>query len=124
MKTFKAVLLLSLIFVAGFAGGVVTTRVWTRHVIATVAAHPEMLRLRIERELVWRLRLDPRQRREVHEILAESHERLRNLRQEFQPQLTAVMQDTRRKIDAVLTPEQRDRLDRLAKEARPLWLPR
>src|ERR1041385_8245093 len=121
MKTFKAIVLLTLIFVAGFAGGVVVTRAWARHVITAVAAHPDLLRLRIERELIWRLRLDPQQRKQVHEILADSHEQLRALRQQFQPQFSSILHDTHAKIDAILTPEQRERFDRLEQQTRP-WL--
>ena len=124
MKAFQAALLLLLMFAAGFVGGVVANRAWTRHTIAAMAANPAALQGRIEWQLIWRLRLNPDQRKQVHEILADSRQRIRGLQQEFQPQIAAIRQETRQKIDAVLTPEQRNRLDQMTKQALPLWLPR
>lgn len=123
MKTLKVILLVFLIFAAGVAVGVVGTRVATRRFVQRALANPELMRLRIERELVMKLRLDAQQRKEVHDILLDSHERLRNLRQQFQPEFVSIMQDTRQKISDVLTPEQRERFEKLQEQTRHLWAP-
>ena len=120
MKTFKVWLLLTLVFLAGFAGGIVVTRGVVRHLILDTLRDPGIVQLRIERDLTRRLRLDRAQRVQVHEILRGSHERLQKLRQEFQPQLVAVMQDTRTQISAVLTPEQQKQFEEFQIENRPV----
>ena len=40
MKTFKVIGVLALVFVAGFAGGVVATRIVVRQMVANAIAHP------------------------------------------------------------------------------------
>src|SRR5215475_840663 len=111
MKTLKVWLVLLLVFLAGFAGGVVATRIVVRKIVQTAIRHPELVRHRIELSLDRRLRLDPQQREQVGQILAETQDRLKALRKEFQPQFADIMQETRGKISAVLTPEQQQKFD-------------
>lgn len=120
MKTLRVWLVLALVFFAGFAGGTVVTRGVVRNFISHAIANPDMIRLRIEGELNRELGLNPRQRREVRQILVSSHERLRTLRQEFQPQLATIAQDTRQQISAVLTPEQEKKFEQFELEHRPI----
>ena len=123
MKTFKVILVVLLIFAAGFASGVVATRIATRRFVQRALNNPDLMRARIEHELIGKLRLDPQQQRQVHEILLDSHERLRKLRREFQPEFGTIMQDTRQKISDILTPDQRERFQRLQEQTRHLWAP-
>jgi Spy/CpxP family protein refolding chaperone len=58
-----------------------------------------------------RLDLTPEQAAQIHEILRESHAEGERLRREFEPQLRRHMDETRRRIDEVLTPEQREEFD-------------
>ncbi|HLP77832.1 MAG TPA: hypothetical protein VK327_13045, partial [Candidatus Paceibacterota bacterium] len=81
MKRFKVWLLLVLVFLAGFAGGMVVTRGMVRHFVRNAIANPDVVRNRIERDINRKLRLDARQRKEVHQILVESHRQIRDLRQ-------------------------------------------
>jgi O-antigen ligase len=122
MKKLKVWLVLALVFLAGFAGGVVVTRVVTRRVIAAVIAHPELVRVKIERDLNRNLKLDARQRERVHQILTGAHDRLKALRQDFQPQFVSIVQDTRTEISAVLTPEQQKKFEQFQAE-RSTFLP-
>jgi len=115
MKTLKVIGLLGLIFVAGFAGGVVATRVVVRRMVAEARAHPDLtqqvVRTNFEQNLNRRLRLDPEQRQRVHEILKDSHDKLRDVREEFQPQLNAIALDARTNIFVLLKPEQQKRFE-------------
>src|SRR5690349_12320191 len=112
MKQFKVWLLLALVFVAGFAGGVVTTRIATKRFVQQVMADPGKFRVRIERDLDRKLGLDARQRTDVRQILRESHDRLRTEREQIQPEVMAIMRDTHDRIAAVLTPEQQERFEK------------
>ena len=115
MKTLKVVGLLALIFAAGFAGGVVATRVVVRRMVAEARAHPaltqQVVRTNFEQNLNRRLRLDPEQHVRVHEILKDSHDKMREVREEFQPQLNAISLDARANILALLKPEQQKRFE-------------
>jgi hypothetical protein len=115
MKTFKVIGVLALVFLAGFAGGVVATRVMVRRMVAVAMAHPdktrEQIRVNYERNLEHKLHLDQQQRERVHDILKESREKFRNVREEFQPRLNAIATDTRTNIMTTLKPEQQDRFE-------------
>src|SRR4051794_1222016 len=102
MKRFKVWLLLALVFLAGFAGGIVATRVAVRHFVRQAMDKPELVRNKVERDLNRKLRLDVGQREQVRQILRQSHEQLRKLRREYQPQFAGILQTTRKDIAAVL----------------------
>ena len=111
MNRFKVCLVVALIFCAGFAAGVLVTRTVTRHVIRAALEHPEFVRARIERSLERELKLDGHQRGEVHRIILQSHEQLKELRQGSTPRLRSILAETRSRITAVLTPEQQQRFE-------------
>jgi hypothetical protein len=116
MKRFKVWLVLALVFLAGFAGGVVATRVAVRRVVRAAITHPELIRVRVERDLDRKLALDPRQRAQVHEALLHSQEQLKQVRLDFQPRLRSILAETRREISAVLTPAQQLRFEQYLAE--------
>jgi Spy/CpxP family protein refolding chaperone len=122
MKTLKVIGLLVLIFVAGFAGGVVATRVVVRRMVAQAVAHPDatrdLVRTDFERNLARMLRLSPDQREKVHSILKDAHDRQRVLREEFQPQLNAIAVETRTNISSILRPEQQQRFEQFLADNR------
>jgi Spy/CpxP family protein refolding chaperone len=107
----KVIGLLALVFLAGFSGGVVATRMIVRQ-MAYAAAHPVGSSAgKVEANLGHKLRLTDEQRQRIHEILKDSRERLRSVREEFQPQFNAIVLDARTNISAVLKPEQQRRFD-------------
>jgi len=116
MKTLKLSLLIALVFLAGVAAGVVGTRIAIRHWVNTVVQRPQNFQMLLERNLRWRLRLDARQRVEVHRILTDARVQLRDLRQEYRPQVVAVLTNTEAQISAVLTPEQEARFEQMQRE--------
>jgi hypothetical protein len=111
VKTFKVIGLLLLVFVAGFAGGVVATRMIVRETVAYAIAHPAGAGSKVEAKLDYKLRLNDKQREQIHEILRQSREKLRDLREDFQPQFNAAVYDARTNISAILTPDQQRRFD-------------
>lgn len=108
MKKLKPLLLVLLIFVAGFAAGVVTTRIAVRRFVQRAIAQPELLREKIAQDLTRKLRLDAGQQEKVQQILAAAHARIQAARQEAQPQFLGAVRDAAVEINAVLTPEQRE----------------
>ena len=113
MKTLKVIGLLALIFAAGFAGGVVATRLFVRQMVRYAAAHPAQTRTNVEvnidLRLERRLALDPQQWNQVRQILKESREKMRAVREEFQPKLNSISLEARTNIYAVLRPGQQER---------------
>ena len=90
MKTVKVIGVLVLIFVAGFFGGVVATRMVVREMVKEARRNPEtpqLLRTNIEQNLYRTLQLSPEQRKQVREILKESRDRRRPILEQYQPQL-------------------------------------
>jgi len=118
MKTFKLMVLVALVFLAGVAAGVVGTRVAIRHWVNTAIQRPENFQILLERKLRWQLHLDPRQRVEVHRILTNTRVQLRDLRKEYRPQVVAVLTNTEAQISALLTPEQEAQFERMQQENR------
>ncbi len=113
MKTIKVIGALVLIFVAGFSGGVVATRLIVRQMVRDARRNPERavitVRTNIEQNLFRTLRLAPDQQKQVHEILKESRDRRRPIIEEYQPQLDAITFETRSNIFATLKPDQQQR---------------
>jgi hypothetical protein len=124
MKTLKLVLLIVLIFVAGFAAGAVTTRLAVRHFIQRAIAHPELVRAWLERGLDRRLQLDASQQRQAHEILVDAHAQIAALREQVRPQFTEIVTNTQEKISAILTPEQEKLFEDFRAEHREIFQPK
>jgi uncharacterized protein YneF (UPF0154 family) len=116
MKRFKVWLLLTLVFLAGFSGGIVATRIAVRHFVRQAMTKPELVRNKVERDLIRKLRLDAGQREQVRQILRRSHQQIQELRREFQPQFADILQATRKDISAVLTPAQQQRFEQFQAE--------
>jgi hypothetical protein len=123
MKTFKLMVLVALVFLAGVAAGVVGTRMAIRHWVNTAIQRPENFQILLERKLRWQLHLDPRQRVEVHRILTDTRVQLRDLRKEYRPQVVAVLTNTEAQISDVLTPEQKAQFERMQQENRRFFPP-
>jgi Spy/CpxP family protein refolding chaperone len=120
MKTFKLLVVVALVFLAGVAAGVVGTRIVVRHIVGEVISHPETIQPHIERNLAFRLRLGGGQRVKLHEIMSDTHEQLKDLRREYRPKMVLVLSNANDQIIALLTPEQQARFDKWKKENHPL----
>lgn len=121
MKSIKVIGVLVLIFVAGFSGGVVATRMEVRQMVKEARRNPEtpqVLRTNIEQNLFRTLQLTQEQRKQVHEMLKDSRDRMRPIREQFQPQLDAIIIETRSNIFETLKPEQQKRFKEFLSENR------
>lgn len=121
MKTVKVIGVLVLIFLAGFSGGVVATRVVVRQMVREARRNPEtpqVLRTNIEQNLFRTLQLSPEQKKQVHEILKDSRDRRRPIMEQYQPQLDAITIETRSNIFSMLKPEQQQRFKEFLSENR------
>ncbi len=121
MKKLKPWLVILLVFVAGFAAGVVVTRAVVRRTVQTALTNPDRVRELIERRLAARMKLETAQREKVHAALAESQRELRELRQEVAPRFRGILSNTEAQIAVVLTPEQRERFAKFKEENQRLW---
>ena len=121
MKKLKPWLVILLVFVAGFAAGVVVTRAVVRRTVQTALTNPDRVRDLIERRLAARMKLETAQREKVHAALAESQRELRELRQEVAPRFRGILSNTEAQIAVVLTPEQRERFAKFKEENQRLW---
>ena len=119
MKTFRLLLLVGLVFLAGVAAGVVGTRVVLRHWVHSAIQRPQVVQTFIERRLKWQLQLDADQQAQVHQILADARGQLRELRQEQ----AEIISNADAKISAILTPAQRERFEQMKQRNRAFLRP-
>jgi len=121
MKTIKVIGVLVLIFVAGFSGGVVATRVIVRQMVREARRDPMtpiVLRTNIEQHFFRTMRLPPEQQKQIREILKDARDRRRPIMEQYQPQLDAITIETRSNINAKLTPDQQERFKEFLSENR------
>jgi len=120
MKTFKLILLLALVFLAGVTAGVVGTRAVVRGMVREVLAHPDRIQTVVERRLTRQLRLDNEQQVKLHGILTDTHGQLSELRSQYVPQILMVLSNANEQVTAILTSEQQAQLKKI--ERRNQWL--
>ena len=116
MKYLKPIIVLVLVFIAGISVGVVATRYVIKRDIRRAITQPEMVRLRIERELTRELSLDATQQLKLDEILATMQQEIAKARKERQPRLRPIFADAQRHIHEMLTPDQQEKFDRYQAE--------
>jgi hypothetical protein len=123
MKTLKLLLLVGLVFLAGVVAGVVGTRVAIRHWMRSAIQRPQMVQALVEHRLQWRLQLDADQQAQVHQILSDAHNQLKELRQEYHPQAVVIISNADAKISALLTPAQQKRFEKMKQRNKVFLLP-
>ena len=123
MKTIKLSLLVGLVFLAGLVAGVVGTRIAVRRWINSAIQQPQVVQTAVEGRLKKQLRLDARQQAQVRQILTGTRSRLRELRQEYRPQIAEVTSNANAQITALLTPAQRERYEKLKEQNRTILRP-
>jgi len=116
MKYLKPIVLLLLVFMAGISVGVVGTRYEIRRSIRQAVRQPELVRLRIERDLTRELALDPAQQTKLDEILVDTQQQVTIARQERLPRFRAILAETQKRISEILTPEQRQKFEKIQAE--------
>jgi len=116
MKYLKPIILILLVFIAGICVGIVGTRYEVRRSIRQAVRQPELVRLRIERDLTRKLDLDPAQQAKLDEILVNTQQQVATARQERQPRYRAIFAETQRRVSEILTPEQREKFEKIQAE--------
>jgi hypothetical protein len=115
-KRWKAGLMVILIFVLGFATGALTAN------LMSTASEEQLPPRRRHEDSEWlmkrlteELHLAPEQSEAIHQILAETGEEYRRLRQEIRPRFREIRNQSRERIRAVLNPEQREKYEELVR---------
>ncbi len=121
MKQLKPILLLVLVFVAGMFVGVVGTRATVHRWIQEAVQNPVVLRQGIEKRLTQKLKLDKKQQTEVRRTLARTQQEIRDLRNEFRPRHVSILSNAQASVEAVLTPAQRAKFEKMPLGNQALW---
>ena len=122
MNKWKPTVALILVFVAGFAMGVMATRMVVRRVVNQMLNDPQMAQQRavgqLELRLSNQLELSPVQQREVRQILRQAQQQIRGIRQASQPRIAEVNSNAAAQIRLVLTTEQQQRFEKMQETGR------
>lgn len=101
--------LLVVIFVAGAAVGAAGSALLIRWRIAAVLSQPEQIPDRVVPILRHRLSLTDEQTEQVAAIVRRRYTALEEVRSEFTPRVVTELRLLRREVDAVLSPDQKQR---------------
>ena len=106
-----AILLVAVTFLAGaligFAGG----RAWS--LLRGPFHPPDFVRGRIVEHLDEALDLTPQQHEQVESIMKRHHERMRAISDGLRPQMRQEIDAANREVDAILTPQQREKFQKM-----------
>lgn len=106
-----------LIFASGALVGAIGQRVYMANVVSAGGpGRPEEYRRRYISDMQERLQLDERQVVQLTAILDSIHEEYRNFRENHKPELQAIQDSQVRKINAILTHDQRAEYDEMREE--------
>lgn len=95
------------IFIAGAAVGWIGTRHWYKErVESLMRGNPEAFHEVIVRRLDRKLNLNPDQVKNLREILNQSHEEVAAAREDLSPEIQEILEETKSRVEAILTPEQ------------------
>jgi hypothetical protein len=120
MNKWKPILVVALVFAAGVTLGVSGNRMMLRAAVRETLVQPDRVRERIELNLAWKLRLDPMQRRRLHQVVVESREQVLQLQRETQPRYLAIASNAQARINTFLNPAQQRQFEKLRAENRRL----
>jgi len=104
----------ALIFVLGFAAGILALNVYRGWAGRGPGRSPED---RFE-QMSSRLELNADQKTRVQQILSDTREQLRALRKESEPRVTEIRKQTDERLRQILTPEQWQRFQQMRDEMR------
>lgn len=122
MKKANLILAALVIFIAGMTGGVALSdlrwknRVRKERERRDLVSSPLGYRLEFLRRVQRELNLTPDQQARIEDHIRRSQDRFRTLWQPVAPEVRSEMEEVRSRIRAELTPEQRERFDRMLRE--------
>ncbi len=122
MRKTPAIAAVLLIFCLGAAtGGLVAHLIYQKKIEGLVRGGPramtEMIIKRMNRELL----LDADQQKAVTKIVQETHEELKQVRQQFRPQMRQILKHSEERIGEILRPDQREAFEKLLVSRRRHW---
>ena len=119
----KAVLGVLLIFVLGFASGVVGSAIFAQHRLADFLQHPGVALMKaMETRLTRGLALDANQTQQIHGYFLDNLRQHKQLQAQIQPQVQQLNHTTVQQIRAALHPDQQARFDQnLADLQKRFW---
>ncbi len=122
MKNWKAFLGATGIFLLGaLAGGLVTHRVYQRHIRAFLRGEPQPVTNLIVRRLSWRLRLDETQRAQLRTIIRDTQSEMAGVRREMRPKIKDILERAEQRVRDTLRPDQQEKFDKLIAERQAKW---
>ncbi len=117
MKNLKSVLCILLIFILGAAAGGLGVHIYNKSQGDACwrgdrKAREEMLLNRLDR----RLDLDDRQREQVRVLIAETRTEMKNIRNQYRPQMKAVIEKSKAEMRRLLRPDQLEKFEKYLAE--------
>ena len=115
----KAVLGVILVFILGFASGLVCSSIMMHRKLATFLLQPgAQAEAVLEKKLTRHLDLDEIQQRQIHGYFMENLQQRKDLNKQIQPQVRILNQQTFQEIAACLHPEQQEQFRKNLEEFR------
>ena len=109
----SALIAVAALFLLGVLSGLFAAHLYHAHRLEGRRFGPPLEHGSFLDHLDERLGLTPEQREQLEEIVRESHREAGALRTELRPRARAQMERTRERINAILTPEQREEFEKL-----------
>ena len=106
-----------LVFLLGIlCGSLATHLLYNYRMDSIISGRGEAREEFLVKRLVRKLRLDDRQKAQVRSIVHDTHEGIKALRRQLRPQTEAVIEKAQARINAILTPEQREKFAQMIAE--------
>ena len=117
MKNIKAIIGILLVFALGAASGAIVTHMIYRDRLESFAkggpgAREEVIVSRLTRKLD----LDNRQQEQVRAIIHENHAAISQIKNQYRPQIQAILEQGQARITALLKPEQQEKFRQIIEE--------
>jgi len=117
MKKCSPIFGIVLVFLLGIlCGSLATHLLYSYRMDSIVSGRGENREAALVHRLERKLNLDERQKAQVRSIVHETHEGIMALRRQLRPQTEAVIEKSQARINAILTPEQREKFARMIAE--------
>jgi len=117
MKNIRPLYCIIVVFLLGVLGGALGAHLYYKCRMDSHWGHGgENREERIVNRLDRELDLSAAQREQVKGIVHDTHEEIKGIRRQFRPQMDAAIEKSRVKIDAILSPEQKKKLEKMIAE--------
>jgi Spy/CpxP family protein refolding chaperone len=123
MNNTKSILAVLLVFIFGVASGALVTHVIHQarfESFFTKGVHPPREDIIVQR-LTSKLDLDRQQQDKVRAIIHETQLSMQQIRRQSRPQIEGVLAEGQQRISALLTPQQREKYEKIIEERKQRW---